>query len=146
VAVAVEEAGADAVSLINTLVGMAIDVRARKPLLANQTGGLSGPAIKPIAVRMVYQVAAAVRVPVIGMGGIMGLGDALEFFLAGASAVQIGTAIFVDPGLLIRLIEDLAQWLDDEGFSSLDQIVGIANEGFRQGERHVLSAWEVAGA
>jgi dihydroorotate dehydrogenase (NAD+) catalytic subunit len=146
VAVAVEEAGADAVSLINTLVGMAIDARARKPLLANQTGGLSGPAIKPIAVRMVYQVAAAVRVPVIGMGGIMGLGDALEFFLAGASAVQIGTAIFVDPGLLIRLIDDLAQWLDDEGFSSLDQIVGIANEGFRQGERHVLSAWEVAGA
>jgi dihydroorotate dehydrogenase (NAD+) catalytic subunit len=146
VAVAVEEAGADAVSLINTLVGMAIDVRARKPLLANQTGGLSGPAIKPIALRMVYQVAAAVRVPVIGMGGIMGLGDALEFFLAGASAVQIGTAIFVDPGLLIRLIDDLAQWLDDEGFSSLHQIVGIANDGFRQGERHILSAWGVAGA
>ena len=146
VAIAVEEAGANAISLINTLVGMAIDVRARKPLLANHTGGVSGPAIKPIAVRMVYQTAAAVRVPVIGMGGIMGLGDALEFFLAGASAIQIGTAIFVDPGLPIRLIDELARWLDDEGFASLDQIVGIANEGFRLGERHVLTAWEAAGA
>lgn len=146
VALAVEEAGADAISLINTIVGMAIDVRARKPLLANHTGGVSGPAIKPIAVRMVYQTAAAVRVPVIGMGGIMSLGDALEFFLAGASAVQIGTAIFVDPGLPIRLIDELSRWLDNEGFASLDQIVGIANEGFRLGERHVLTAWEAAGA
>ena len=145
VAIAVEEAGADAISLINTLVGMAIDVRARKPLLANHTGGVSGPAIKPIAVRMVYQTAAAVRIPVIGMGGIMSLGDALEFFLAGASAVQIGTAIFVDPGLPIRLIDELAGWLQAEGFSSLDQIVGIANEGFRLGERRVLTAWEAAG-
>jgi dihydroorotate dehydrogenase (NAD+) catalytic subunit len=146
VATAVEDAGADAISLINTLVGMAIDVRGRKPLLANHTGGLSGPAVKPIAVRMVYQVAAAVRVPVIGMGGIMGLNDALEFFLAGASAVQIGTAIFVDPGLPIRLVDELGSWLEQEGFASLDQIVGIANEGFRLGERHVLSAWEAAGA
>ncbi len=146
VAAAVEDAGADAISLINTLVGMAIDVRGRKPLLANHTGGLSGPAIKPIAVRMVFQVAAAVRIPVIGMGGIMNLGDALEFFLAGASAIQIGTAIFVDPGLPVRLIDELAAWLDEEGFSSVDQIVGIANEGFRLGERHMLSAWEAAGA
>ena len=146
VAVAVEEAGADAISLINTLVGMAIDVRGRRPLLANHTGGLSGPAIKPIAVRMVYQVAAAVRVPVVGMGGIMGLGDALEFFLAGASAIQIGTAIFVDPELPIRLIDELGRWLDEEGFASLEQIVGIANQGFRLGERHVLTAWEAAGA
>jgi dihydroorotate dehydrogenase (NAD+) catalytic subunit len=146
VAVAVEEAGADAIALINTLVGMAIDVRARKPLLANHTGGLSGPAVKPIAVRMVYQAAAAVRVPLIGMGGIMGLGDALEFFLAGASAIQIGTGIFVDPGLPIRLIDDLSRWLEDEGFASVDQIVGIANEGFRLGERHVLTAWEATGA
>lgn len=146
VAVAVEAAGADAISLINTLVGMAIDVRARKPLLANHTGGVSGPAIKPIAVRMVYQTAAAVRVPVIGMGGIMSLGDALEFFLAGASAVQIGTAIFVDPGLPIRLIDELSRWLDNEGFASIDQIVGIANEGFRLGERPVLTAWEATGA
>jgi dihydroorotate dehydrogenase (NAD+) catalytic subunit len=146
VAAAVEDAGADAISLINTLVGMAIDVRGRKPLLANHTGGLSGPAIKPIAVRMVYQAAAAVRIPIIGMGGIMNLGDALEFFLAGASAIQIGTAIFVDPGLPIRLVDDLAAWLAEEGFSSVDQIVGIANDGFRLGERHVLSAWEAAGA
>ncbi len=145
VAAAVEDAGADAVSLINTLVGMAIDVRHRKPLLANQTGGLSGPAIKPIAVRMVYQVAAAVRVPVIGMGGIMGLNDALEFFLAGATAVQVGTGIFVDPGLPIRLIEDLGRWLDHEGFSSIDQIVGIANDGFHLGAPDVLTAWEAAG-
>jgi dihydroorotate dehydrogenase (NAD+) catalytic subunit len=146
VAAAVEDAGADAISLINTLVGMAIDVRGRKPLLANHTGGLSGPAIKPIAVRMVYQAAAAVRIPIIGMGGIMNLGDALEFFLAGASAIQIGTAIFMDPGLPIRLVDDLAAWLAEEGFSSVDQIVGIANDGFRLGERHVLSAWEAAGA
>jgi dihydroorotate dehydrogenase (NAD+) catalytic subunit len=146
VAEAVEAAGADSISLINTLVGMAIDVRHRKPLLANHTGGLSGPAIKPIAVRMVYQVAAAVTVPVIGMGGIMGLNDALEFFLAGASAVQVGTAIFVDPGLPIRLIDELRQWLEEQGFASVEQIVGIANEGFRLGDSHVLTAWEAAGA
>jgi dihydroorotate dehydrogenase (NAD+) catalytic subunit len=145
VAVAVEEAGADAISLINTLVGMAIDVRRRKPLLANHTGGVSGPAIKPIAVRMVYQVAAVVRVPVIGMGGIMGLNDALEFFLAGATAIQVGTAIFVDPGLPIRLIDELGRWLTEEGFSSLDQIVGIANDGFQLGQRPVLAAWESVG-
>jgi dihydroorotate dehydrogenase (NAD+) catalytic subunit len=145
VAQAVEAAGADSISLINTLVGMAIDVRHRRPLLANHTGGLSGPAIKPIAVRMVYQVAAAVSVPVVGMGGIMGLNDALEFFLAGAAAVQVGTAIFVDPGLPIRLIDELRHWLDHEGFSSVEQIVGIANEGFRLGDSHVLTAWEAAG-
>ncbi len=145
VASAVEDAGADAISLINTVVGMAIDVRRRKPLLANQTGGISGPAIKPLAVRMVYQVAASVHVPVIGMGGIMGLYDALEFFLAGAAAVQIGTGIFVDPGLPIRLIDDLGRWLEQEGFASIDQIVGIANDGFHLGGSHVLSAWEAAG-
>ena len=145
VALAVEEAGADAISLINTLVGMAIDVRARKPLLANHTGGVSGPAIKPIAVRMVYQVASAVQVPVIGMGGIMGLNDALEFFLAGASAVQVGTGIFVDPGLPVRLIDDLGRWLEAEGFSSLDQIVGIANEGFRSGRGRSVASWESMG-
>jgi dihydroorotate dehydrogenase (NAD+) catalytic subunit len=146
VAEAVEEAGADAISLINTLVGMSIDVRRRKPLLANQTGGLSGPAVKPIAVRMVYEVATAVSVPVIGMGGIMGLADALEFFLAGASAVQVGTGIFVDPGLPIRLIDELGAWLDEEGFASVEQIVGIANDDFRMGGRRIFSAWEVAGA
>ena len=134
-----ESAGADAVSLVNTLVGMAIDVRKRKPLLANQTGGLSGPAIKPVAVRMVYQVAAAVEVPVIGMGGIMSLNDALEFFMAGASAIQIGTAIFVDPGLPIRLIDELGAWLEGEGFPSLAQVVGIANPGFRAGVAPALA-------
>ena len=127
VALAVEEAGADAISLINTLVGMAIDVKRRRPVLANATGGLSGPAIKPIAVRMVYQVAGAVGVPVIGMGGISCLGDALEFFLAGASAIQVGTAIFVQPGVLTRLIDDLEAWLAKEGVRSLPEIVGAAH-------------------
>ncbi|MDQ3226497.1 MAG: nitronate monooxygenase, partial [Chloroflexota bacterium] len=140
-----EAAGADAISLINTLVGMAIDVRRRRPLLANETGGVSGPAIKPIAVRMVYQVASAVRIPVVGMGGIMSLNDALEFFLAGASAVQIGTGIFVDPGLPIRLIDELSQWLDEEGFSSFDQIVGLANVGFRSGDPHLFRFREASG-
>src|ERR687895_1443578 len=115
VARAVEEAGAGAVSLINTLVGMAIDVKRRRPILANLTGGLLGPAIKPVAVRMVYQVAAAVQIPVIGMGGIMGLDDALEFIFAGASAVQVGTAIFAQPRMLTRLIDDLDAWMDREG-------------------------------
>ncbi len=128
VALAVEEAGADAVSLINTLVGMAIDVKSRRPVLANATGGLSGPAIKPIAVRMVYQVAGAVRIPVIGMGGIMGLEDALEFFLAGASAVQVGTAVFAQPSVLTRLIDDLADWLEREGVRSVVEVVGAARQ------------------
>jgi dihydroorotate dehydrogenase (NAD+) catalytic subunit len=127
IAQAVEEAGADSISLINTLVGMSVDARTRQPVLANITGGLSGPAIKPIALRMVYQVAAAVRVPVIGMGGIAGLADALEFFMAGASAIQVGTAIFVQPGMLIRLIEDLDAWLHDQGVSSISEIVGVAH-------------------
>lgn len=126
VATAVEAAGADAVSLINTLVGMTIDVRRRRASLANGTGGLSGPAIKPIALRMVYQVAAAVRIPVIGMGGIMGLDDALEFIFAGASAVQVGTAIFAQPGMLERLIDDLAAWCAREGVRSLGEVVGAA--------------------
>ncbi len=132
VAVAVERAGADAVSLINTLVGMAIDVTSRRPILANVTGGLSGPAIKPVALRMVYQVAAAVEIPVIGMGGIMGVDDALEFFLAGASAVQVGTAIFAHPGVLIRLIEDLEAWCRREGVRSLSEIVGAAHPHVRE--------------
>jgi dihydroorotate dehydrogenase (NAD+) catalytic subunit len=126
VAQAVEAAGADAVSLINTMVGMAIDVNTRRPVLANVTGGLSGPAIKPVAVRMVYQVASVVRIPVIGMGGIMGLDDALEFFFAGANAVQVGTAIFAQPGMLVRLIDDLATWMSQAGVASLREIVGAA--------------------
>jgi dihydroorotate dehydrogenase (NAD+) catalytic subunit len=127
IAQAVEEAGADSVSLINTLVGMAIDSKKRQPVLANVTGGLSGPAVKPIALRMVYQVAAAVRIPVVGMGGIASLADALEFFMAGASAIQVGTAIFVQPSMLIRLIDDLDEWLVREGVSSIGEIVGVAH-------------------
>lgn len=130
IAQAVEEAGADAVSLINTLVGMSIDTRARKPVLANNTGGLSGPAVKPVAVRMVYQVAQAVRIPVVGMGGISGLDDALEFFMAGASAVQVGTAIFSEPGMLFRLIDDLTEWLRVNRIARLSDIVGAANSRF----------------
>ncbi len=126
VAQAAEAAGADAVSLINTLVGMAIDVERRRPVLANATGGLSGPAIKPIAVRMVYQVAAAVQIPVIGMGGIVSLADALEFFLAGASAIQVGTGIFVEPGLPVRLAAELEAWMAQRGVRSLSEIVGAA--------------------
>jgi dihydroorotate dehydrogenase (NAD+) catalytic subunit len=131
VAQAVEEAGADSVSLINTLVGMAIDVRRRKPVIANGTGGLSGPAVKPVAVRMVYQVAGAVNIPVIGLGGITGLNDALEFFMAGASAVQVGTAVFVQPNILMELIDQLPVWLESQGCASLDEIVGVANPRFK---------------
>jgi dihydroorotate dehydrogenase (NAD+) catalytic subunit len=131
VAQAVEEAGADAISLINTLVGMAIDVRKRKPVIANGTAGLSGPAVKPVAVRMVYQVAGAVSVPVIGLGGIASLNDALEFLMAGASAIQVGTAVFVQPNLLIDLIDQLPLWLAGQGCSSLEEIVGVANPRFK---------------
>ncbi|HEV2107076.1 MAG TPA: dihydroorotate dehydrogenase [Thermomicrobiales bacterium] len=139
VALAVEQAGADAISLINTLVGMAIDVRRKRPVLANATGGLSGPAIKPVALRMVYQVASVVSIPVIGMGGIMGLEDALEFFMAGASAIQVGTLIFPQPGKLLALIDDIDAWLDGQGYSGLSEIVGAALPG------HAVRTNEVAG-
>ncbi|HET8626539.1 MAG TPA: dihydroorotate dehydrogenase [Thermomicrobiales bacterium] len=122
-------AGADALSLINTLLGMAIDVRRRRPVLGNVTGGLSGPAVKPVALRMVYQVAAAVDVPVIGLGGIAGLDDALEFFLAGATAIQVGTATFADPGAMLGIVDGLAAWLVREGYGAVREIVGLANEG-----------------
>jgi dihydroorotate dehydrogenase (NAD+) catalytic subunit len=126
VALAVEDAGADAISLINTLVGMAIDVKRKRPVLANGTGGLSGPAIKPVALRMVYQVASVVSIPVIGMGGIMGLDDALEFFMAGASAIQVGTLIFPQPGKVLALIDEIDGWLDRNGYAGLQDIVGAA--------------------
>jgi dihydroorotate dehydrogenase (NAD+) catalytic subunit len=131
IAQAVEGAGADAVSLINTLVGMAIDTRTRKPILANHTGGLSGPAVRPVAVRMVYQVSQAVGIPVIGLGGITSLNDALEFFMAGASAVQVGTAIFAEPGMPERLIDDLTAWMVAHRIAVLKDIVGTANPRFR---------------
>lgn len=131
IAQAVEGAGADAVSLINTLVGMAIDTRSRKPILANHTGGLSGPAVRPVAVRMVYQVAQAVGIPIVGLGGIMKLNDALEFLMAGASAIQVGTAIFAEPGMLGRLIDDLDAWMRANRIATLAEIVGSANPRFK---------------
>jgi dihydroorotate dehydrogenase (NAD+) catalytic subunit len=129
VAKAAEEAGADALVMGNTVLGMAIDVRTRKPRLGNVMGGLSGPAIKPIALRMVYQVASAVSVPVIGMGGIMTVEDALEFIMAGASAIQVGTGIFVDPSIPIRLIDGLAEWMTRHGILALADLVGVALPG-----------------
>jgi dihydroorotate dehydrogenase (NAD+) catalytic subunit len=130
IAQAVEDAGADAISLINTLVGMAIDTRRRTPVLANNTGGLSGPAVKPVAVRMVYQAAQAIGIPIVGLGGIANLNDALEFFMAGASAIQVGTAIFSEPGVLARLIDDLGAWMQANGVTCLAEIVGAANPRF----------------
>lgn len=126
IALAVEEAGADAVSLINTLLGMAIDVRKRKPVLANIMGGLSGPAVKPVAVRMVWQVAEAVKIPVIGMGGIVTAEDALEFILAGATAVAVGTGNFIDPQATIHVIEGLEKYCLDNGINDINQLVGAA--------------------
>ncbi|MEK7205839.1 MAG: dihydroorotate dehydrogenase [candidate division NC10 bacterium] len=121
---AVAEAGADAISLINTLVGMAVDVRTRRPKIGNVTGGLSGPAIRPIAVRMVWQVARAVRLPVIGMGGIVTAEDALEFLIAGATAVAVGTANFIDPEAPVRVIEGLEQYCAANGIRDIRQLIG----------------------
>jgi dihydroorotate dehydrogenase (NAD+) catalytic subunit len=120
------EAGADAISLINTLLGMAIDVKAGKPKLATYTGGLSGPAIKPVAVRMVWQVYQAVKVPIIGMGGIMNTEDALEFILAGASAVAVGTASFINPKTAIEIIEGLEDYLEKNKIKDIKELVGRA--------------------
>ncbi len=120
---AVESAGADSISLINTLIGMAIDVQTRKPVLANVIGGLSGPAIKPVALRMVYQVAQAVKIPVIGIGGIASLNDVLEFLIAGATAVQIGTANFVNPAVSGELVTGVREYLSENNLS-LDELRG----------------------
>lgn len=124
IARAVAEAGADAISLINTLVGMAVDVRTRRPKIGNVTGGLSGPAIRPIAVRMVWQVARAVRLPIIGMGGIVTVEDALEFLIAGATAVAVGTANFIDPEAPVKVIEGLEQYCTANGIRDVRQIIG----------------------
>jgi dihydroorotate dehydrogenase (NAD+) catalytic subunit len=118
------EAGADALSLINTLTGMAIDLKSRRPVLANVTGGLSGPAIKPVALRMVWQVAKAVKLPIIGIGGIMSAIDALEFILAGASAVQVGTANFLDPAAAQTIADDMEGWLTENGVATVRELVG----------------------
>jgi len=126
IAQAVEKAGADALSLINTVSGMAVDVKQRRPMLGNVTGGLSGPAIKPVALLMVYRVAGCVKIPVIGCGGIMNYVDALEFILAGASAVQVGTAGLADPRALPAVVDGLAKYLEAEGIHSVAELRGAA--------------------
>jgi len=128
IALAVEAEGADSVSLINTLLGMAIDSEKRKPVLSTITGGLSGPAVKPIALRMVWQVASAVKIPVIGLGGIMNAADAIEFMLAGATAIQIGTANFIDPTVTIKVIEGINDYLDRHKLKSVTDIIGALGD------------------
>lgn len=125
IARSVEDAGADAVSLINTLMGMSIDIERRQPRLSIKTGGLSGPAIRPVAVRCVYQVAQAVGIPVIGLGGIMSAEDAIEFFMAGASAIEIGTANFIDPAISTKVASGISQWLERHGCTRLNEIIGV---------------------
>lgn len=127
IAKAVEDAGADSVSLINTMLGMAIDADRRCPVLSTITGGMSGPAVKPVALRMVWQVAKAVKIPVIGLGGIMNWRDAVEFMLAGATAIQIGTANFVDPAVTTKVIDGIERYLKKYGFSSVKEIIGNLN-------------------
>lgn len=123
---AAEAAGADAISLINTLLGMEIDIHTWKPALGNVTGGLSGPCVKPVAVRMVYQVAQAVKVPIIGMGGIACVEDAIEFFLAGASAIAVGTANFTNPAITMQIMEGLAAYITQRGLKNISELVGQA--------------------
>lgn len=125
IALTAEQEGADSISLINTLMGMAIDIRNRRPLLSTVTGGLSGPCVKPVALRMVWQVAKAVKIPVIGLGGIMSAEDAIEFLLAGASAIQIGTANFTDPAVTVKVIRGIEEYLDQNGFNKVQEIVGL---------------------
>ncbi|MBF1546560.1 MAG: dihydroorotate dehydrogenase [Prevotella salivae] len=125
IARACETEGADAVSLINTLMGMAIDIEKRQPLLSIRTGGLSGPAVKPVALRMVYDVAHAVKIPVIGLGGISSTEDAIEFLMCGATAIEIGTANFVDPTITKKVKDGLNTWLDAHGCSSVSEIIGV---------------------
>lgn len=120
----VEDEGADALSLINTLLGMAIDAKTRRPVLSTITGGLSGPAVKPIALRMVWQVSKVVKVPIIGIGGIMNATDAIEFLLAGASAVQVGTANFIDPQATIKIIEGIEQYLIEHNIKDVNELIG----------------------
>lgn len=124
IALACEAEGADSVSLINTLMGMAIDIERRRPVLSIGTGGLSGPAVKPVALRMVWQVARAVKIPVVGLGGIMTAQDAIEFFMAGATAIEIGTANFLDPAVTMKVRDGINEWLDKHGCHSVSEIVG----------------------
>jgi dihydroorotate dehydrogenase (NAD+) catalytic subunit len=124
IAKAVENSGADSLSLINTLLGMAINIETQRPVLSTVTGGLSGPAVKPVALRMVWQVSRAVNVPVIGLGGIMNASDAIEFFLAGASAIQVGTANFIDPLVTTKIISGIETYLTDHKYNSILDIIG----------------------
>ena len=124
IARAVEGAGADSVSLINTMLGMAIDAERRRPILSTVTGGMSGPAVKPVALRMVWQVAKAVKIPVIGLGGICSATDAIEFLLAGASAIQIGTANFIDPSISEKVVDGIEDYLVRHGFNSVEEVIG----------------------
>lgn len=126
IAKAVEAEGADSASLINTLMGTAIDIEKRKRVLSIGTGGLSGPCVKPVALRMVYQVAKAVQIPVIGLGGIASARDAIEFIMAGASAVEIGTANFLDPAISVKVAQGIGRWLDDHKIGSVKEIIGVA--------------------
>ena len=126
IAKACEEAGADGISLINTLLGMRIDLKTKKPVIANKMGGFSGPAIKPVAIRMVYQVAQAVGIPVVGMGGVASAEDVIEFMLAGATAVQVGAANLVDPFICRDIVADLPRVMEQYGIKSLSEIIGQA--------------------
>ena len=125
IARAVEAEGADSVSLINTLMGMSVDIERRRSRLSIGTGGLSGPCVKPVALRMVHQVAKAVRIPVIGLGGIMNAHDAIEFLMCGATAVQIGTANFIDPTVTLKVIDGIKEWCDSHGIHDLHDIIGV---------------------
>ncbi|MGM9705351.1 MAG: dihydroorotate dehydrogenase [Prevotella sp.] len=128
IAKACEAEGADAVSLINTLMGMAIDIEKRCPKLSISTGGLSGPAVKPVALRMVWQVAKVVKIPVIGLGGICSAEDAIEFLMAGATAIEIGTANFLDPQITIKVRDGINEWLDKHGCTSVNEIIGALKD------------------
>uniref|UniRef100_A0AB33JF93 Dihydroorotate dehydrogenase n=2 Tax=unclassified Prevotella TaxID=2638335 RepID=A0AB33JF93_9BACT len=125
IARACEAEGADSVSLINTLMGMAVDIEKRKPLLSIRTGGLSGPAVKPVALRMVYDVYHAVKIPVVGMGGISTATDAIEFMMCGAAAVEIGVANFIDPAVTIKVRDGISTWLDEHGVADVNEIIGV---------------------
>lgn len=124
IAKGVEGAGADGVSLVNTFLGMAIDYKTRKPILSTITGGLSGPAIKPIALRMVWQVYNAVKIPIVGMGGIMNGKDAIEFMIAGSSAIQVGTANFIDPAISLKIIREIESYCEENNYSQVSELVG----------------------
>ncbi len=128
IAKAVEAEGADSVSLINTLMGMAIDVEKRRPCLSTVTGGLSGPAVRPVAVRMVWQTAKAVKIPVVGLGGIMNGRDALEFILAGATAIEVGTANFIDPAVTVKIVDEINDYCTRHGIDKITDLIGAINQ------------------